>query len=126
MLNVYFPPAPVLRTQIPPVPVLQEVHPVFDLLQRSVKKMVHVKDSEDHMGSVFVADKTSTDDSGAYGSIVPVGRENLSNALPPHESYEGRHRWDPNVVWSQKEERSLVWKTDRYLLSWICVMVGNA
>ncbi len=51
-----------------------------------------------------------------------VGREYLSGALPPHESYEGRHRWDPDFQWDAAEERKCVRKTDMYLLSWICVM----
>lgn len=57
-------------------------------------------------------------------SIAPVGRENLSDAIPPHESYEGRHRYDPGATWTEAEERKLVWKTDLYLLSWICLMVS--
>jgi hypothetical protein len=69
-----------------------------------------------------VVSPRSPDGSTSHISVVPVGRENLSKALPPHESYEGRHRWDPNAVWSEKEEARLVWKTDLYLLSWLCVM----
>lgn len=57
-------------------------------------------------------------------SVVPVGRENLAEALPPHESYEGRHRWDPTFSWEPSEERKLVRKTDLYLLTWLCVMVS--
>jgi Major Facilitator Superfamily len=53
---------------------------------------------------------------------VPVGREHISGALPPHESYEGRHRWDPAFKWDEQEEKKLVWKTDLRLLSWLCVM----
>jgi hypothetical protein len=56
-------------------------------------------------------------------SVAQVGRENLSDALAPHESYEGRHRYDPGATWTEQEERRVVWKTDLYLLSWICVMV---
>lgn len=56
-------------------------------------------------------------------SVVQVGRENLSDSVAPHESYEGLHRYDPGATWTEQEERSLVWKTDLYLLSWICVMV---
>jgi hypothetical protein len=52
-----------------------------------------------------------------------VGRERLSDRLPPHESYEGRHRWDPALTWTADEERKLVRKTDFYLLSYLCVMV---
>jgi MFS family permease len=51
-----------------------------------------------------------------------VGRERLSGALPPHESYEGRHRWDPEFQWDASEERRCVRKTDMFLLSWLCVM----
>ncbi|OKP02198.1 hypothetical protein PENSUB_7181 [Penicillium subrubescens] len=51
-----------------------------------------------------------------------VGRERLSDRLPPHESYEGRHRWDPALTWTADEERKLVRKTDFYLLSCLCVM----
>ena len=53
---------------------------------------------------------------------IPVGREHLFHALPPHESYEGRHRWDPDLFWTETEEKKLVRKTDLYLLSWLCVM----
>ena len=56
------------------------------------------------------------------GDSIPIGRENLSKVLPPHESYEGRHRWDPTFTWTEAEERQVVRKTDFYLLSWLCVM----
>lgn len=56
-------------------------------------------------------------------SLVPVGRENLGDALPPHDSYEGRHRYDPEATWTAEEEARVVRKTDLYLLTWICVMV---
>jgi hypothetical protein len=56
-------------------------------------------------------------------SVAEVGREHLSDALPPHESYEGHDRYDPGATWTEQEERRLVRKTDFYLLSWICVMV---
>jgi hypothetical protein len=54
---------------------------------------------------------------------VEVGRERLSDRLPPHESYEGRHRWDPDLTWTADEERKVVRKTDFYLLSCLCLMV---
>jgi hypothetical protein len=52
-----------------------------------------------------------------------IGREHLSDALPPHESYEGLHRYDPGATWTEAEERRVVRKTDLLLLSWLCVMV---
>jgi len=57
---------------------------------------------------------------------IPVGRDDLADALPPHESYEGHHRWDPSATWTPEEERRIVRKTDLYLLSWLCVMVWSA
>ena len=76
-------------------------------------------------GFDYLPQKASLDGSTSQieNLVVPVGRENLSEALPPHESYEGRHRWDPSATWTEQEERRLVRKTDLYLLSWICVMV---
>ena len=52
-----------------------------------------------------------------------VGRDQLYNTLPPHNSYEGLHRWDPAAKWTAEEEAAVVRKTDLYLLSWICLMV---
>lgn len=54
---------------------------------------------------------------------VGVGREQLSDALPPHADYEGGHRWDPSATWTPEEERRAVRKTDLKLLSWLCLMV---
>jgi len=53
-----------------------------------------------------------------------VGRENLADALPPHETYEGLHRYDPGATWTPEEERRVVRKTDFLLLSWLCIMVS--
>lgn len=55
--------------------------------------------------------------------VVSVGRENLHGALPPHDSYEGAHRFDPLAEWTAEEERVVVRKTDLKLLTWLCVMV---
>lgn len=54
---------------------------------------------------------------------VEIGRENIHGIVPPHESYEGCHRFDPTASWSIAEERKAVRKTDLMLLSWLCVMV---
>ena len=53
----------------------------------------------------------------------PVGRDNLYDSTPPHASYEGLHRYDPNAKWTAEEEARVVRKTDLYLLTWICFMV---
>lgn len=54
---------------------------------------------------------------------IEIGRANIHAALPPHSTYEGRHRFDPEVTWTEEEERRAVRKTDIRLLSWLCVMV---
>lgn len=80
--------------------------------------------------AVYVDDETAKNASspGASVSQLPlvarVGRENLADAVPPHESYEGHHRWDPGLTWTAAEERKAVRKTDLYLLTWICFMVS--
>ncbi|KAI9372212.1 major facilitator superfamily domain-containing protein [Aspergillus egyptiacus] len=51
-----------------------------------------------------------------------VGQENLANVIPPHESYEGHHRFDPTASWTPQEERKVVWKTDWMLMTWLCLM----
>lgn len=54
---------------------------------------------------------------------VAVGQEQLASVIPPHESYEGYHRFDSTASWTPQEERRVVLKTDFLLLSWICLMV---
>ncbi len=71
-----------------------------------------------------VAEKGMSKSSDSILSTVRVGQENLSDSLPPHESYEGVHRWDPSATWTAKEEAAVVRKTDLYLLTWICLMVS--
>ena len=56
--------------------------------------------------------------------VTTEAEDSLPYHLEPHESYEGRHRWDPEAKWSPQEERYLVRKTDVMLLSWICIMVS--
>ena len=36
--------------------------------------------------------------------------ENLHDFSKPIDTYEGRHRWDPNFEWDEKEENKLVRK----------------
>ncbi|KAK4160535.1 putative transporter [Cladorrhinum sp. PSN259] len=62
-------------------------------------------------------------DSNDKGSVEPlVGRAELSNAIPPDDAYEGKHRWDPLATWTPEEEKAVVRKTDIWLLTWLCIM----
>lgn len=79
---------------------------------------------QDPEAPVPPSDKTSSSGSTSLAPMIPLSRDNLSKALPPHQSYEGRHRWDSSATWSEKEESRLVWKTDLRLMSWLCVMVS--
>ncbi|KAJ3515517.1 hypothetical protein NM208_g14954 [Fusarium decemcellulare] len=53
---------------------------------------------------------------------IGVGRTELHSALPPHDTYEGGHRWDPSATWTPEEEKKAVRKTDLKLLTWLCLM----
>ena len=57
---------------------------------------------------------------------IEVGREHLHSAIPPHDTYEGRHRFDPQATWSPQDEKRVVRKTDLRLLSWLCIMVKSS
>jgi hypothetical protein len=54
-----------------------------------------------------------------------VGQENLAGVVPPHESYEGHHRFDPIASWTPEEEKKVVLKTDLMLMTWLCLMVRH-
>ncbi|KAJ9118579.1 hypothetical protein QFC22_003799 [Naganishia vaughanmartiniae] len=86
----------------------------------------HDSDKDQALGSGF--DKTAKiDKERLSGSVsltdyVPLGREHLSDKVPPSDKYEGKHRWDPEATWTKAEERKLVRKIDFWLLSVVCVM----
>ncbi|MCJ1428723.1 hypothetical protein MMC29_006634, partial [Sticta canariensis] len=40
-------------------------------------------------------------------SLPLVGRDHLYDALPPHQSYEGLHRYDVAAIWTAKEEAAV-------------------
>ncbi|KAM6534793.1 MFS domain-containing protein [Fusarium falciforme] len=69
--------------------------------------------------SPAVAERSSVD---IAKTQVGVGRQELHSALPPHDTYEGGHRWDPSATWTPEEEKRAVRKTDLRLLTWLCLM----
>lgn len=101
--------------------------PETEILREQVARISQRECQFDKMEKQVDAIPTKVDStdrpSVSHISVAPVGRENLGDALAPHASYEGRHRYDPGATWTKEEERSVVRKTDLYLLSWICVMV---
>jgi hypothetical protein len=64
-----------------------------------------------------------SEDASSIKPLAKVGREELADIVPPHESYEGRHRFDPHASWTVEEERRVVRKTDLRLLTWLCLMM---
>ncbi|KAL4891568.1 MFS transporter [Aspergillus ambiguus] len=76
-------------------------------IERGSKNPARVEDEEDTQSS-----------KGAEN----VGQQCLAGVTPPHESYEGYHRFDPSATWTPREERAVVWKTDMLLLTCICLM----
>lgn len=65
----------------------------------------------------------TSDDAGSLKAPTKVGRQELADIIPPHDSYEGKHRFDPTATWTEAEERAIVRKIDWLLLSWLCVMM---
>ncbi|KAF2024942.1 MFS general substrate transporter [Setomelanomma holmii] len=43
-------------------------------------------------------------DANSPKAPTKVGREELAGIVPPHESYEGHHRFDPHASWTIEEE----------------------
>jgi hypothetical protein len=62
-------------------------------------------------------------DANSLKAPTKVGRQELADIVPPHDSYEGQHRFDPHASWSVEEERRVVLKTDLRLLTWLCLMM---
>jgi hypothetical protein len=81
--------------------------------------------SDDIESPRYEAVDTHTDKTHPDKGHVEVGRQNLSNVVHPHDSYEGGHRFDPFATWTEEEERRAVRKTDIRLLVWLCVMVSS-
>ncbi|RDW72751.1 uncharacterized protein DSM5745_07923 [Aspergillus mulundensis] len=72
-------------------------------------------------GKSSLSTRAQEDDKGSKVSPA-VGQENLAAVTPPHESYEGHHRFDPTATWTEDEERRVIWKTDLMLMTWLCLM----
>ncbi|KAJ8106040.1 hypothetical protein OPT61_g9805 [Boeremia exigua] len=64
-----------------------------------------------------------SEDNNSLKAPTAVGRQELADIIPPHETYEGKHRFDPTASWTAEEERRVVWKTDLKLLPWLCLMM---
>ncbi|KAF2125896.1 MFS general substrate transporter [Dothidotthia symphoricarpi CBS 119687] len=64
-----------------------------------------------------------SEDAESLKAPTKVGREELADIVPPHDAYEGRHRFDPHASWTAAEERRVVLKTDLHLLAWLCIMM---
>lgn len=73
-------------------------------------------------GGLHDTKKLSLEATSTNGSDVPLTADDLSEVVPPHESYEGFSYWDPGFTWSAQEERKVVRKVDFYLLSALCLM----
>ncbi|KAI7687651.1 MFS general substrate transporter, partial [Hortaea werneckii] len=46
----------------------------------------------------------------------------LAAFYKPIDTYEGRHRYDPNFEWEPAEEKRLVRKIDYRICTWVCLM----
>jgi hypothetical protein len=80
---------------------------------------------ESGKGEPIVRRRSSDECSASHVSTPPVSQEQLSRVIEPHDTYEGKHRWDPEAEWTPAEEAAVVRKTDFLLLSWISLMVSR-
>ncbi|TID16966.1 MFS general substrate transporter [Venturia nashicola] len=46
----------------------------------------------------------------------------LETHYEPIDSYEGKHRYDPEFRWTEDEEKKVVRKIDKRICSWVCLM----
>jgi hypothetical protein len=69
--------------------------------------------------------KNTGEYSTSHVSTPPVGQQQLSRVIEPHDTYEGKHRWDPDAEWTPAEEAAVVLKTDFLLLGWVSLMVSR-
>lgn len=117
-----------LPQQLQRLVVLKAASSASETDKENVKSSERENEAQQHtlrimeQNTVKVIDIVVDQGVDSKGDIL-VGRENIHNTLPPHESYEGRHRHDPLAEWTAAEERSVVRKTDLRLLSWLCIMV---
>ncbi|KAJ9110904.1 hypothetical protein QFC19_001413 [Naganishia cerealis] len=72
--------------------------------------------ADDGYDKTVTIDKERLSGSVSLTDYVPIGRAELSDKVPPNDSYEGKHRWDPEATWTKAEERKLVRKIDFWLL----------
>ena len=86
---------------------------------------VHPGHLESGKDEVLAHRKSSGDGYVSHVSIPPVGQQELASVIEPHDTYEGKHRWDPHAEWTPAEERAVVRKTDFLLLSWVSLMVSQ-
>ncbi|PSN61237.1 MFS general substrate transporter [Corynespora cassiicola Philippines] len=54
--------------------------------------------------------------------VTFAGRDLGSDHYEPIDSYEGKHRYDPNFDWEPEEERRVVRKIDKRICTWVCLM----
>ena len=54
---------------------------------------------------------------------TPEGDDiSLEKYYAPIDTYEGRHRYEPQATWSQAEEKALIRKLDVRVCAWCCLM----
>ncbi|KAJ3033527.1 hypothetical protein HDV00_006084 [Rhizophlyctis rosea] len=57
-----------------------------------------------------------------FSDINVFDDEELAEHYQPRDDYEGKHRFDPKMVWEVDEEKRLVRKIDYRIMSFVCLM----
>ncbi|KAJ3049081.1 hypothetical protein HK097_009885 [Rhizophlyctis rosea] len=70
----------------------------------------------------YIDSEVNAKDKVNFSDINVFDDDELAQHYMPREDYEGRHRFDPKLTWDDQEEKSLVRKIDKRIMSFVCVM----
>ncbi|KAK5009266.1 hypothetical protein LTR28_001901 [Elasticomyces elasticus] len=72
--------------------------------------------------NIFLA--TAVNESSVFRKTVDqtFDNESIESFYKPMDSYDGRHRYDPDLQWEPEEEKRVVRKIDYRICSWVCLM----
>ncbi|KAJ5566593.1 hypothetical protein N7535_008231 [Penicillium sp. DV-2018c] len=72
--------------------------------------------------SVSITTKAPTPTKTQHGTSGVLAAGGAIEYYEPIPEYEGRHRYDPDAQWTEKEEKKLVRRIDYRICSWVCMM----
>ncbi|PVI05873.1 MFS general substrate transporter [Periconia macrospinosa] len=78
---------------------------------------------ETHYGTSVSTNASELNIPGQRRDGATFATEGLQAGLyKPIDTYEGKHRYDPDFDWEPEEERKVVRKIDKRICTWVCLM----